>query len=386
MSSKETKNNMEKSISVLNDIKSKYILLKIFENLKVKTFLKIINHNQKLQKKTNVSINNYKNFWYDNQIEIELIISHELEEDTNTFINFNEQDKPYIHIYLNNDKKESKRNYVKKEEASSKIKIILDIQFKMFKKLFNDCKCIQKIKFIKFKRNDITDMNRMFAGCKSNELDVSNFNTENVKDMSEMFLMNNKLSYLNLSSFNTQNVIDMNNMFWLCWSLNEINLSSFKTTNVKNMSQMFNGCSSLKKLNLANFNTENVINMDEMFFGCPSLVELNLNNFNTINVVNISRMFGRCLRLKELDISNFNLDNVEYMENVFEFCRQLEKLNIPNSNSSNILKLKKEFDQIKEKDKSSKNHKLRFQNNLNHNIPQIPQIPQIEFPLDTELL
>ena len=153
------------------------------------------------------------------------------------------------------------------------------------------------------------------------------------------------------------------------------------------MSHMFDGCSSLKKLNLANFNTENAINMDEMFFGCPSLVELNLNNFNTINVVNISRMFGRCLRLKELDISNFNLDNIEYMENVFEFCRQLEKLNIPNSNSSsNILKLKKEFDQIKEKDKSSKNHKLRFQNNLNHNIPQSPQIPQIEFPLDTELL
>ena len=51
MGSKETKNNMEKSISVLNDIKSKYILQKIFENLKVKTFLKIINYNQKLKKK-----------------------------------------------------------------------------------------------------------------------------------------------------------------------------------------------------------------------------------------------------------------------------------------------------------------------------------------------
>ena len=39
-------------------------------------------------------------------------------------------------------------------------------------------------------------------------------------------------------------------MFSGCSSLQSINLSSFNTTNVKDMSCMFHGCSSLKKENV----------------------------------------------------------------------------------------------------------------------------------------
>ena len=39
-------------------------------------------------------------------------------------------------------------------------------------------------------------------------------------------------------------------MFWECSSLQSINLSSFNTTNVKDMSLMFSDCSSLKKENV----------------------------------------------------------------------------------------------------------------------------------------
>ena len=53
MNSKKIKNRnaKAKSDSILSDIKSKYILQKIFDNLKVKTLLRIINYNHKLQKK-----------------------------------------------------------------------------------------------------------------------------------------------------------------------------------------------------------------------------------------------------------------------------------------------------------------------------------------------
>ena len=43
--------------------------------------------------------------------------------------------------------------------------------------------------------------------------------------------------------------------------INELNLSNFITNNVINMSGMFYKCLSLKELNLSNFNTDNVINM-----------------------------------------------------------------------------------------------------------------------------
>ena len=63
-------------------------------------------------------------------------------------------------------------------------------------------------------------------------------------------------------------------MFCGCSSLKELNLNNFNTNNVTNMSDMFSGSSSLKELNLNNFNTNNVTNMSDMFRGCSSLKEL----------------------------------------------------------------------------------------------------------------
>ena len=60
----------------------------------------------------------------------------------------------------------------------------------------------------------------------------------------------------------------MERMFWECSSLKELNLSNFNTNNVTNMKGMFWECSSLKELNLSNFNTNNVTNMAGMFYGC----------------------------------------------------------------------------------------------------------------------
>ena len=60
-------------------------------------------------------------------------------------------------------------------------------------------------------------------------------------------------------------------MFSGCWSLTNINLSNFNTNNVTNMSDMFRECSSLTNINLSNFNTNNVTNMWGMFYECKKL-------------------------------------------------------------------------------------------------------------------
>ena len=59
----------------------------------------------------------------------------------------------------------------------------------------------------------------------------------------------------------------MSYMFNGCSSLKELNLSNFNTNNVTDMRYMFKGCSSLKELNLSNFNTENVASIKNMFIG-----------------------------------------------------------------------------------------------------------------------
>ena len=70
----------------------------------------------------------------------------------------------------------------------------------------------------------------------------------------------------------------MSFMFCGCSSLTSLNLSNFNTNNVNNMSAMFHNCSSLTSLNLSNFNTNNVTNMSYMFSGIKKSCNLICND------------------------------------------------------------------------------------------------------------
>ena len=68
-------------------------------------------------------------------------------------------------------------------------------------------------------------------------------------------------------------------MFLSCGSITKIDLSNFDTSQVIDMSNMFNGCSSLTSLNLSNFDTSQVKGMKYMFNGCKNLEYINLHYF-----------------------------------------------------------------------------------------------------------
>ena len=55
-------------------------------------------------------------------------------------------------------------------------------------------------------------------------------------------------------------------MFFECSSLKELNLSNFNTKNVTDMSGMFAGCSVLNELNINNFRSKNLKNKDNIFY------------------------------------------------------------------------------------------------------------------------
>ena len=60
-------------------------------------------------------------------------------------------------------------------------------------------------------------------------------------------------------------------LFYRCSYIISIDLSHFNSINIKSMYCMFNSCSALKSLNLTNFNTSNVEDMSSMFLNCSSL-------------------------------------------------------------------------------------------------------------------
>ena len=63
----------------------------------------------------------------------------------------------------------------------------------------------------------------------------------------------------------------MNKMFSGCRSLNELDLSNFNINNVKDMRYMFNNCSSLIELKIPDLDIGNKIKTSYMFNGCDLL-------------------------------------------------------------------------------------------------------------------
>ena len=68
---------------------------------------------------------------------------------------------------------------------------------------------------------------------------------------------------------------NIKNMFYKCSLLTSINLSNFNTNRITDMSYAFSGCSSLMSINLSKFNTNNVTNMSYTFSDCSSLKTIN---------------------------------------------------------------------------------------------------------------
>ena len=125
---------------------------------------------------------------------------------------------------------------------------------------------------------------------------------------------------LDLSSFNTINVKSMEYMFMACFSLKSINFSSFNTTNVTNMSGMFNGCKSLEFLDLSTFETPHLTSLDLMFMECSSLKYIDLSLFNTAKV-HINPLITQMINLHP-NLAGIGLD----FDNIFGGCFSLERI------------------------------------------------------------
>lgn len=168
-------------------------------------------------------------------------------------------------------------------------------------------------------------------GCYSlKELDLSNFDTSNVTDMSWMFQGSSGVESLDLSSFDTSKVVDMSGMFDIGMTfpsdkLKSINISSFNTSNVEKMRCMFFGCEGLESIDVSGFDTSKVTDMGHMFHNCKSVKELDVNGFDTANVEKMDMMFAGCNELQSLDVSGFQMQKVTNMERMFEDCNKLDE-------------------------------------------------------------
>ena len=205
------------------------------------------------------------------------------------------------------------------------------------KSMFEGCTSLASINFTNINTQNVIDMEFMFYECSNLiSLSLSNFKTSNIKSTNSMFYNCAKLTHLDLSYLDFSLLETASNMFYNCLNLVSLDLSHITTSQLKKMDNMFNGCSSLGSLNLLSFKTHSVDNMYRLFYGCKSLKSLNINNFKTSSVVNMAEMFSGCLVLTSLDLSNFDTQKISNMEYMFYQCYKLTSLDLSSFNTEKV--------------------------------------------------
>ena len=203
--------------------------------------------------------------------------------------------------------------------------------------MFSDMSNLTTLDLSNFDTSQVTNMNNMFSGMSNlTTLDLSNFDTSKVTEMHYMFDWIRNLTTLDLSNFDTSKVTNMERMFNNMTNLTTLNLSNFDTSQVTNMSNMFAVTPKLTTLDLSSFNTSKVTNMERMFYGMRNLTILNLSNFNTSNVMSMSNMFSNMSSLTTLDLSNFDTSKVIIMNGMFSGMRNLTILDLSNFDTSKV--------------------------------------------------
>ena len=215
----------------------------------------------------------------------------------------------------------------------------------MFSRNSNENKIgnIKDLDISNFDTSKVTQMSGMFSGMSSlTSLDLSNFNTSKVWDMDGMFSGMSSLTSLDLSNFDTSRVAYMRWMFSGMSSLTSFKFSHFGHFYVK-MDGMFSGMSSLTSLDLSNFDTSAATSMRVMFSDMSSLTSLDLSSFNTSNVTDMEGMFYNVSSLTSLDLSNLDTSKVEDMVGMFRGMSSLTSLKLPNFNTSKVKDMRMMF-------------------------------------------
>ena len=150
---------------------------------------------------------------------------------------------------------------------------------------------------------------------------ILNLDVSLIEELRDLFInIADDVKTLDLSGWNTSNVKDMAWMFSWCTNLKSLNLSGWNTSNVKDMGDMFRNCYNLKSLDLSGWDTSNVENMSCVFFFCRSLDSLDLSGWDVSKVKDIRWIFNNCESLKSLDLSGWDKFNFRYINDIFYNC------------------------------------------------------------------
>lgn len=198
-----------------------------------------------------------------------------------------------------------------------------------------DLKIEQYVKIDKLrvvhKNNRMTSMRGLFYNLGVEEIDLSLFNTQGVKDFSQMFFLCRARRIIFGEHFDTSSAITLDSMFLSMTNITELSLRGFNVNNVKYMGSMFEDCTNIKSIDITGWNTSRVISMISMFNKCKNLIEIQgLSEIRADSLRDMSYMFSECEKLEFISLRGMNTDKIRNMEFAFYKCTGLHGINLCN--------------------------------------------------------
>lgn len=152
--------------------------------------------------------------------------------------------------------------------------------------------------------SNVTNMSYMFNTCSNLEaLDLSKWNTKSLKSTTGMFSKDSLLNENNLKGYDTldvSKVITMGYMFQNT-GFTILDLSQYDTSNVNDMTSLFATTTKLQKI-IGNFNTDQVTDMISLFSNSnvSDLSELNIADWNLSKVTSLASVFSAAKKNRRL--------------------------------------------------------------------------------------
>ena len=191
--------------------------------------------------------------------------------------------------------------------------------------IFNKIKLYSYIITLKVKS---TGVNNILSSTITNENTHIYPCPSNIYLNNELFQNYTDCHFIDIKESDTEIKLEWDNIvnnslsgiFYNCINIIEVDMTNFDTSLITDMTEMFSMCHSLKSLNVQNLNTAKVESFRYMFFECISLISINLESFTIPKATTLYRMFFNCQKLEYINIKNFeekeNTDITEMFYNI----------------------------------------------------------------------
>ena len=209
---------------------------------------------------------------------------------------------------------------------------------------FSGCTNLTEINCSGWNTSKVYNMQAAFYNCKSLQtLPVRDWDSRSVMNMDNAFAYCESLTNLDVSKWDTSKVVGLTNVFYHCSSLTTLDVSKWKTTNVLRAENLFAVCEKLTSLDVSKWDTSNITTANAMFSVCRALTSLDVSKWNTSKMKNTASMFASCTKLTSLDVSKWNTSNITTANAMFSACRALTSLDVSRWNTSNVFNMSSVF-------------------------------------------